>query len=141
MTNQYPTKIEFDNEFSARSVDLDTFDYPALRVVAWSNVFGPGGAYAVEPVQGSTFTGSGLPRISVDSNDASVRQNLEDLVEEFNEDPRGYWLRLLGNALEYVANYAQRQVDGIPKLIADAAEARARVDLVKALAEKEAVRD
>ena len=130
--SEYPREIKFDNMFTSKSIDLDTFDFPKLRVRAWSNVFESGGSYAIEPVDGSTFTRPVL-RVNVERNVPSVRQNLVELVDEWNEAPRENWLRILRADAQEQAAYYAKKVAEFDKVIEEARVSAGRVDRLAAI--------
>ena len=130
--SDYPTRIEFDNMFTSQSIDLDTFDFPKLRVRAWSNAFGSGGSYSIEPVDGSPFTRSVLG-VNVEHSDPSIRQHLTELVDEWNEEPREKWLRLLRADAVKQAEYYAKKVAEFDKVIEDARVSAERVERLAAI--------
>ena len=131
-------EIDFDNQFSVRSVDLDTFDFPKLRVRTWSDLFGKGGSYAIEPVDGSAHAGR-IIAVQIEADDRHLRAEMQALVDDWNDDPRTNWLRILHRAAVKVAAYEAKQVAGFDKLVAASAKADAQLATIAAFRELDAL--
>ena len=99
------------NQFTLERIDIETFEYPRARVATWSSLDGPGGSVALEA--GDGIERIVLARIDI-KRDGSVkdeRAELQELADEFNEDPRASWDRLIGDALSKSAAYYARQIE------------------------------
>lgn len=132
----WPSAVTIRNEFAADSIDIDTFDFPKLKVTTWSHVFSKGGQYSIEMDAPGRHNSNLFEGIEVTEDDPHAREHLKDLVEEFNEDPRGNWIKILLAAAESTAAYRQKQVDGFAKVVEDNAKAQARLGKIRKLSEE-----
>jgi hypothetical protein len=99
----WPDEIK-GNQFTLAKLNPD--ESPELKVRTWSNLFGRGGQVSIDA------GGTTLAAISIDRDgDVSMeREHLQDLVDEWNEDPAGNWRRLIEESRFKVLAYHERQV-------------------------------
>lgn len=103
--------LRFDNQFTVRSIDLDTFDFPEPKVKSWSDVFGNGSECTIT-VEATTEDGKRLTLHSerVHREDRSrAWKDAEYELEEWMEDNKGNWLREISRAANYVHEYNVKQ--------------------------------
>lgn len=131
---EYITEIDFSNQFYAEDIDLATFDFPELQVKTWSNLFGKGGSYAIEPVNGSTFKGR-ICSVSIEADDSGIRSHMQSLVINWNEDTRTNWLRILHRNFKAIAKYRAEKVADFEKVVAESEKATAQLAAIVALRE------
>lgn len=98
------------NRFTVAKWDKSPAQEPCLETRVWSSVFEKGGSVSLE-VTGEVRRQ--LVNISVDDNrDAKeVRELLEFLIEEWNEEPRANYENLIDNARGSVLNHVRRQLE------------------------------
>lgn len=110
-------ELKIDNEFRVDGNDFSGFTFPKPEVKGWTTLAGDGvGSVTVEAEH--HFPGEKHPtRFTLATTRlADLRQkpetikHYEKLVEEWNEDNRGNWLRLLRKAVERVASYHEQQL-------------------------------
>jgi len=137
--DQYPTRIDLDNQFSVESIDLDAFTFPKLTLHTWSDIFGKGGSYVIQcDLAGEeAMRAPRLTSVSFEEPDSSIRANLELLVEDFNSDwgvePKTEWLQIFTRAQDKVAAYYAKQVENIEELKRRAAVSVERQETLEAM--------
>lgn len=108
-------KMKIDNEFIVSDIDIETFDYPKLKARVWNNLFGSGGSVSAECEHNGTIIK--LYNIDIERN-GSVEQEVEEcqeMADKWNEDLEYNWNNELLRCLEYIAEYEQKQINGMKK--------------------------
>lgn len=101
------SSLDFKNKFSVRSIDLDTFDFPAPEVKSWTPLFGGGeGSVTIEAM---TAGGYRVTLWEEAGHKPHLRSEANDLLAEWMEDNRGNWLRVIEGALKYVHEHNVKQ--------------------------------
>ena len=103
--------LRFDNQFTVRRIDLDTFDFPEPKVRSWYDLLGNGSEVTIT-VEATTGDGKRLTLSSekVHREDRSrAWQAAEYELEEWMEDNKGNWLREISRAASYVHEYNVKQ--------------------------------
>lgn len=97
------------NRFIVAKWDKSPAQEPCLSIGVWSSVFGKCGSVSLE-VDGEQRRH--LLHINVDDNRdvKEVRELLEFLIEEWNEEPRANYENLIDNARGSVLNHVRRQL-------------------------------
>lgn len=106
--------MKFQNQFSVTRINLDTFDYPKVKVSVWSRVFEPGGSVNIGA---KTPEGMALTLYSEDIDEdrevSDERDQLQEMADEWNENCRENWRSEILRCLRYVADYERREIESI----------------------------
>ena len=109
--------------FAVRSIDLDGFTFPPLEVRTWSSVFGSGGSITIEATDRGHRIEFNRVAVKTNSDAREARAEYAIFVENWNEEPRENWLKVISDALAEVDAYnADREKDRTEAVIKDAAQ-------------------
>lgn len=97
------------NQFTAARWDID-LENPELLISVWSNVFEKGGNVALD-IAGLTPRTT-IVSIAVENNHdvSEVREALEQVVNEWNDDPVANYRNLITDSRTKVRDYTERQI-------------------------------
>ncbi len=107
--SQWPTKLG-GNMFGLCKFDPE--QPLTLKVQTWSNAFSDGGSVSVDGFDENGKRNSHtFASISIASNRSVVaeRAYLQDLVDEFNDDPASNWRSMVNEARASVVAYHEKQ--------------------------------
>lgn len=110
--------LKLANEFRVDGLDLAGFPFPELQVKSWTSLTGNFGEGSVSVEAEHHFPGKGYPtrftlaeaKVAHPKQKAQLVKQYKALVDEWNEDNRGNWLRALRQAVEYVASHHEKQI-------------------------------
>lgn len=101
--------IETMNQFTVAHKAPDPVEPPTMWIRTWSNVFGKGGSVTIEVLLDGVSVDVGKKTVK---DDREVRYAIDDtsfLIEEWNENPRENWRKVVEAAREQVLEYTRRQ--------------------------------
>lgn len=129
--------MKFENQFTVRQINLETFDYPKVEVATWSSLFGDGGSV---DVQAKTPEGTRLTlyseKIEENRDVTSEREYCQEMADEWNENLEENWDAEIIRCLDYVAKYEE---DAIAKIDEHKANAKKYRDAIARLEAKQLV--
>ena len=106
--------FELKSMFAVTNVNMKTFGFPTVKIHSWSLVFQEEddriGSFCIQPEE---------KHLQVYERDiyksdcqSDIREELQKLVDEFNENPKAHWTELFEKALTELVEYHQRRIDG-----------------------------
>lgn len=107
--SDWPTEIG-GNMFGLAKLDPEK--PMTLRLATWSNVFGGSGAVSIDGFdENGKRSYHSFARIEVEQDGPVTheRAHLQDLIDEFNEDPQENWRRMVTSARERVLAFYAKQ--------------------------------
>lgn len=98
------------NQFTLARQSPEPEDPPEVSCRTWSNVFGKGGSVRLEArVDGKSVELADV-RVETNHDARAAHEDVADIIEEWNENPRACWKRAVEASREKVLDYSRRQL-------------------------------